>query len=335
VVQRACVRLRIRRQPDCRLRDVKNEQAHPSLQVQGYHFDLKDFLTVFSDTPPLVLYSCAYCHNYSRNHGTSVLFSPKFEEPIKSFPIFAKEDAVHLGEFLKNNLSLSNGDEVYQRFVLSPIRPSKKLLEHTREMINKRQIFNLIDDQIAAYNAIMHKVRNLTRSQRKSVVIIKGGPGTGKSVIALEVMGELLRKGKTVFHATGSSAFTNTLRRVVGPRARGLFKFFNSFTAAEPHAVDVVVCDEAHRIRKTSNVRYTRREQRRNTPQIDELIGLAKLGIFFIDEYQVVRPEEMGSIDLIKEAAKRLGVAEDDIAEVRAQDAVQMLWIGCIFTVAG
>jgi hypothetical protein len=205
----------------------KKEQPHPSLQVQGYHYDLKDFLTVFNDTPTINLDSCAYCHNYSRLEQDPVLFSPKFSRDIKEFPVFAKEDTQALGLYLKERLSAGNGLETFGRFITSPIRPSKKLLEHTSEMINKQQIFNLIDDQIAAYNSIMYKAKKLAQSNRKSIVIVKGGPGTGKSVIAL-VMGELMRQGRTVFHATGSSAFTNTLRQIVGIRARQLFKFFNS-----------------------------------------------------------------------------------------------------------
>jgi DUF2075 family protein len=182
-------------------------------------------------------------------------------------------------------------------------------------MINKQQIFNLIDDQIAAYNSIMHKTKTLAQTARKSMVIIKGGPGTGKSVIALEVMGEMMRQGRIAFHATGSSAFTNTLRKLVGARAQRLFKFFNSFITTEPNSIEVLVCDEAHRIRKTSNSRYTRREERSNLPQIDELLRIAKLNIFFIDENQIVRPEEIGSIALMKEAAIRAGIADKDIAE--------------------
>ena len=182
-------------------------------------------------------------------------------------------------------------------------------------MINKRQIFNLIDDQIAAYNSIMHKAKTLSKSASKSAVIVKGGPGTGKSVIALEVMGELMRQGKSVFHATGSSAFTNTLRKIVGSRAQRLFKFFNSFMVADPNSIDVLICDEAHRVRRTSNSRYTRRNERSNHPQIDELLRVAKLTIFFIDENQVVRPEEIGNIALIKEAAERFSIKNEDIAE--------------------
>ena len=135
------------------------------------------------------------------------------------------------------------------------------------------------------------------------MVIVKGGPGTGKSVIALEVMGELMRQGRTVYHATGSSAFTNTLRKIVGVRARSLFKFFNSFMTMEPNSVDILVCDEAHRIRKNSNNRYTKREARSDKPQIEELIHVAKLSIFFIDENQIVRPDEIGSLQLIEDAA--------------------------------
>lgn len=293
----------------------KKEQAHPSLQVQGYHYDLKDFLTIFSERPEISLDSCAYCHNYARNGNNPVLFSPKFNREMQEFPVFAKEDTQALGAYLKGRLSEGGGFEVFNRFVMSPIRPSKRLLEHTSEMINKQQIFNLIDDQIAAYNSIMHKAKKLSQTDRKSIVIVKGGPGTGKSVIALEVMGELMRQGKTVFHATGSSAFTNTLRKLVGTRAQRLFKFFNSFITTGANSIEVLICDEAHRVRKNSNNRYTRREERSDLPQIDELLRIAKLNIFFIDENQIVRPDEIGSIAMIKEAAQRFGVNTEEIAE--------------------
>lgn len=293
----------------------RSEQPHPSLQVQGYHYDLKDFLTIFSDKPEPGLDSCAYCHNYSRTGPNPVLFFPKFKKETDAFPVFAKEDVRALGVYLRERLSEGNGLEIFNRFLTSPIRPSKRLLEHTSEMINKQQIFNLIDDQIAAFNSIMHKAKTLSQTDRKSIVIVKGGPGTGKSVIALEVMGELMRQGRSVFHATGSSAFTNTLRKIVGNRARSLFKFFNSFGTAKPDSMEVLICDEAHRVRRSSNSRYTRREDRSNLPQIDELLRLAKLCIFFIDENQIVRPDEIGSVALIKDAAQRFGVTSEDIAE--------------------
>lgn len=292
----------------------QKEQPHPALQVQGYYFSLKDFIKIFEEKNAPELSASVYAHNYSKQKD-AILLSPRFSELVKTFPIFTKEEAIELGRYLKERLQSGKGQEVYEHFARSPIGPSKKLLDHTSEMINKQQIFNLIDDQIVAYNAIMHKAKQLAKTEKKSVVIIKGGPGTGKSVIALEVMGELLRQGKKVVHATGSSAFTNTLRKIVGIRAKNLFKFFNSFITTEPNSFDVLICDEAHRIRESSMSRYTPKTQRTNLLQVDELLRVAKLNIFFLDEYQIVRPSEVGGVAMLKEAAKRFGIDDKNIAE--------------------
>src|SRR3989338_6969428 len=297
----------------------RKEQAHPSLQVEGYYFHLKDFVKIFNENDAPGLSASTYTHNYSRNSDKLALFSEKFAKAIEEFPIFSKEESIDLSRYLKERLGKGGGQLLYERFCGSPIGPTKKLLEHTSQMINKQQIFNLIDEQIAAYNAIMHKAKQLTKTKEKSVVIVKGGPCTGKSVIALEVMGELLRKGKKVVHATGSSAFTNTLRKIVGTRAKNLFKFFNSFIGVEQDSFDVLICDDAHRIRETSVSRYTPRSKRTDLPQVDELLRVAKLTIFFIDEHQVVRPSEVGGIEMLKNASSRFGVKESNIAEFELQ----------------
>ena len=294
------------------------EQPHPSLQVEGYYFHLKDFKKIFEEKNAPILSGSTYAHNYSKQDNP-VLFSDKFSEPVKKFPLFGKEDAIVLARYLKDKLQGGGGLLLFERFTGSPIRPSNRLLEHTSEMINKQQIFHLIDDQIAAYNSIMHRVKKITKTKEKSVVIVKGGPGTGKSVIALEVMGELLRQGKKVMHATGSSAFTNTLRHIVGSRAKHFFKFFFNFTKEPENSIDVLICDEAHRIRKDSNDYGVPAKFKSKDPQIDDLIKPAKLSIFFIDEHQIVRPKEQGNILLIKETAKKFGIENDNIAEFELQ----------------
>lgn len=292
----------------------KKEVAHPCLQVEGYSFDLQDFLTVFSDDDPIYLNSCTYCHNYSKQKE-NILSLPKFLKFTKTFPLFLKEDVRELGLYLRERLKNSDGLEVLNRFLNSPVRPSKRLLDHTGDMIHKQQIFTLIDDQIAAYNAIMSKAKQLSKTGTKSIILIKGGPGTGKSVIALEVMGELMRRGKVVYHATGSSAFTKTLRKIVGRRASNLFKFFFNFTQHRENEIDVLICDEAHRIRSDSNDYGVPPKFKSKNPQVDDLIRPAKLSIFFIDEFQIVRPKEIGSVELIKSSAVKLGVNDKDIAE--------------------
>jgi DUF2075 family protein/ATP:corrinoid adenosyltransferase len=264
---------------------------------------LKDFVEVFEERNPLNLSSVCYCHNYPRSDG--VLFDDKFAQILAKFPLFAKGDAADFANYLKARLAGGGGPTILERFTSSRIGPSKKLLEHARNMIDGQHVFNLLEEQITAYNTILDRAKKSAKAATKSVIIVRGGPGTGKSAIALNVIAELLSKGITVYHATGSAAFTKTLRRVVGQRASPLFKYFNSFPTYSENQIDVLVCDEAHRIRTTSNDRYTKKEAKSKVPQIEELLHAAKVAIFFIDDLQVVRPGEIGSCELIRETAKK------------------------------
>lgn len=291
-------------------------EAHPSYQVAGYHNYLKDYLRVFEGNSAIQLNSIAYCHNYSRS--ADVLFGPQFEKIRAQFPLFAKEDVKPLSVYLKAKLGQGHGWDIFNRFSNSEIGPSKKLLAYAKEMIAGQEVFHLVEDQITAYNTIVDRAKKCSKLGTKSVILVSGGPGTGKSLIALNAMAELASRGLTVFHATGSAAFTSTLRRILGQRTGTLFKYFNRLGNPKENEIDVLICDEAHRIRRTSNDRFTRKDHRSNMSQIEELISAAKLSIFFIDDYQVVRPSEIGSTGLIKETAEKFG-AEIHEFELKTQ----------------
>jgi DUF2075 family protein len=282
--------------------------AHPSFQVEGYYYGLIDNLTVFEERPEIKLYPAAYCHNYSRIKDR-VLYQDKFRAVIEKYPLFAKEDLEALGAYLKDRLSDDAGITIFTRFINSNVRPTKNLMKHVGEMFDKQQVFNLIDEQIPARNAILSKAKALAQSKEKSVIIIKGGPGTGKSVIALETMVELLKQGKNVYYATGSSAFTRNLRSIFGKRAKDRFKYFFSFTHHKENEIDVLICDEAHRLRKNSADYGVPVKLRSERAQIEDLIMPARLSIFFIDEHQVVRPNEIGDVALIKKTAEKFNTS--------------------------
>ncbi len=167
------------------------------------------------------------------------------------------------GEFLsylQQHLRPESGADAADLLMGSAIRPSKQLLALAADEIQRREQFVLLDEQQVAYSMVMRAVDRSYRANTKEVIVVSGGPGSGKSVIALSLLGELSRRGRTVLHATGSSAFTQTLRRVAGaraPRVRSMFKYFNQFVDAERNGLDVLICDEAHRIRETSANRYT------------------------------------------------------------------------------
>ncbi|MGW4546131.1 DNA/RNA helicase domain-containing protein [Streptomyces violaceorubidus] len=184
--------------------------------------------------------------------------------------------------------------------------PSRQLMSVAAEEVRERNQFVLLDEQQVAYRMVLNAVQKAKNADRKEVVVVTGGPGTGKSVIALQLLGELYRRGVPALHATGSQSFTKTMRKVAGARKRevqDLFKYFNSFMSAEKNSLGALICDEAHRIRETSANRYTRAALRTGRAQIDELIDVAYVPVFFLDEHQVVRPGEMGTVADIKAAA--------------------------------
>ncbi|MFE2297488.1 DNA/RNA helicase domain-containing protein [Streptomyces sp. NPDC059445] len=212
-------------------------------------------------------------------------------------------------EHLRSRLSDGHpGASAADELLAGATVPSKQLMSVAAEEVRERQQFVLLDEQQVAYRMVLNAVEKAKRADRKEIVIVTGGPGTGKSVIALQLLGELYRRGVPALHATGSQSFTRTMRKVTGSRKREvqeLFKYFNSFMTVEKNSLEALICDEAHRIRETSANRYTRAEHRTGRAQIDELIDVAHVPVFFLDEHQVVRPGEMGTVADIKTAAAK------------------------------
>lgn len=226
-------------------------------------------------------------------------------EQVDDYPLVTSDERPWLQEQISDRLAAGDGEQMLEDFVEEPFRPSKKLLEHVAAEIEGNPRFTLLDDQLVAYEVTQKAVERARTGDGKTVVIITGGPGSGKSVIAARMIGDFAKRGWNVSHATGSRAFTTTLRREVGRRAGKVFRYFNQFGDAEQDELDALVCDEAHRIRQSSNDRFTPKHKRSDLPQVDELIQVAKVPVFLLDENQGVRPYEIGKVEVIEEAAER------------------------------
>ena len=275
---------------------------HPSAQAHGYVTYLADGHSVFHEGDnPVGLAGAAYLHNY-RFVKDDPLLDPKFDELRTQCPVFTREDQDRLVEMLRRTVGTGPGNNVLERVLDSEARPSKKLLEHIGGILEGRDEYVLLDEQLASFERVMAEARKALKTDTRSTILIRGGPGTGKSVIALNLVSALSREGIDTRHATGSKAFTGSIRKVVGRRAEQQFNYFNSFAMTDDGTIDVLICDEAHRIRETSVSRFTRKDQRSGKSQIEELLDAAKVTVFFIDDLQVVRPGEIGSADLIVEA---------------------------------
>lgn len=286
--------------------------THPALQVRDYCDYLLGFTAVLADAPGSVA-GAAYLHN-ATDHGVDDLFRLPGHAHGR---LFTGQRRAEFQEFLRARLTPDcSGASVADELLNSRIAPSKQLLAVAAQEVQQREMFTLLDEQRDAYNYVLHAVDRARRSNSKTAVIVSGGPGSGKSVIALSLLGELSRQGRSVLHATGSRSFTMTLRKVAGrraPRVQKMFQYFNSFVAAAPNDLDALILDEAHRIRETSASRWTRAEHRTGRPQVDELLDAARVPVFLLDQHQVVRPGELGTVEDIRAHAEARGIEVTEI----------------------
>lgn len=286
---------------------TEREVLHPSVQVGRYKTYLEDNHEAFyEELDPLELAACSYLHNYSFGRN-DVLLSDKFGGAVAAFPVFSSDDVPALSDFIRPRVERGDGIEVLNRILSGKYRPSRKLMEHVAGVIAGNSEFILLDEQLVVYDKVLSSVTSGFHDKKKQVVLVKGGPGTGKSVIAINLMADLLRKEYNAHYVTGSRAFTQTLRKTIGSRGSGQFKYFNSYSDVPRDEVDALICDEAHRLRVSSNDRFRPKKSRPGVAQIQELLNVGKVCVFFIDEDQVVRPEEIGSPHYIKKAASEMG----------------------------
>jgi DUF2075 family protein len=286
-------------------------RLHPGIQVGDYCQYLIDFLGLLAEHGNAVR-GAAYLHNAVDRDVAELLERPVTEQSR----IFTKQRRADFLDYLRASLDTSRpGASAADRFLNSTVRPSRHLLTYAARELKERSHFTLLDEQRVAYELVLHALQRARAADHKSVVVVSGGPGSGKSVIALSLLGELARQGRTALHATGSKSFTQTLRRYAGKgsaRLRNLFLYFNSFMTADRNGIDVLICDEAHRIRETSVNRFTRSAQRQGArAQLEELLAAARVPVFLLDEHQVVKPGELGNVDIITTYAKQMNLEVD------------------------
>ena len=140
-------------------------------------------------------------------------------------------------------------------------------MDHVGNIIKGIPEYILLDEQQIVYDSVFSCAKSGFHDKQKTVMIIKGGPGTGKSVIAINLMADLLLQHYNAQYATGSRAFTETLKKIVKSRGAAQFKYFNSYTEAQPNEIDVLIADEAHRLRKQASTGLHQKKNAQTHPK--------------------------------------------------------------------
>jgi len=289
----------------------ERELVHPSYQAWSYAALLADFNEAVHEGD-ISLHPCAYLHNYLDDGNITNAF---YAEHLEKAPVFLKgeEDRRALREFIKRHVKRGDAGRTIYELHQGRIRPSKELADSLAGLLRGNREFVLIDEQKEVFETAMQLARVVKDSndqqpyKQPQVLIVEGGPGTGKSVVAIHLLVRMTEMGllakyvsknaapREVYQARLSGSMTKT-------RFRSLFVGSGGFVDTRNDELDVLIVDEAHRLREQGGLYGNVGEH-----QVKEIIFSSKSSIFFIDESQQVTIDDVGSKETIKRFARQKG----------------------------
>lgn len=278
-----------------------HETSHPSYQAWSYAAMLQDFSTTVQEEK-INLNPCAYLHNYEIDN---VIRDDFYKDYLEKAPVFLKRDADKLRSFIKKFVKTGDNGELMYRIDSGKIRPSKQLSDSLVSLLKGNREFVMVDEQKLVYETALWLTEK-AKTEGKKVLIVEGGPGTGKSVVAINLIVEITKRGMLTQYVTKNAApravyqskLTGTITR---SRFAALFQSSGVFTDVKPNEFDTLIVDEAHRLNAKSGMFQNKGEN-----QVMEIIRSSNCSVFFLDENQKVSMKDIGTKDEIKFHAQNL-----------------------------
>ena len=276
------------------------EVVHPSQQAYSYAKLICNFNEDIQKND-IKLWPCAYLHNY-HNSLRYELTGPQYDEMIKEAPLFLKQDGPELNKFIKERVKHKSVLDLFDIVNNGKLKPSKALQDVVGSVLNGNKVFELVMEQEVAFQNIMKIVGQieLMGENEKHVVVVKGGPGTGKTVIAVNLLAKLIESGYSAFYTTknGAPRYAFSKFMTKGKYSldflRGLFVGSGHFWDKDTNYCDFILADEAHRLKLKSGIYSNLGEN-----QIKEIINASRVSVFFLDEDQIVTTKDKGSLSEI------------------------------------
>lgn len=293
-----------------RVGGAERPEVHPSYQAWSYAAFLRSFNeAVYDEKDGIGLQPCAFLHNYKRD---GVIDSPHYSAYLDEAPLFAKGERDRLQEFIRKHVPRGGGKEVLFELENGRIRPSKALADAVKDIVQRNDEFVLLDEQKEVYEACLEAAREATPGAPR-VVIVEGGPGTGKSVVAVHLVGALLSHDNFAMFVSKNAAprkvFVEKLGKTKKDKVKlaGLFSGPDKFMEAQPNAYGTIVVDEAHRLTEQGGFYGNQGDH-----TVKNIVNAARCAVFFIDEDQRVTWRDVGSKQVIRQYASEQGATVEE-----------------------
>ena len=302
----------------------KEERVHPSWQAFSYGTTISNFNEYIEDNP-VNIYTCCFLHDYNTDY-TDEIKNEVYSEGLNKAPAFLSDEWIAFSKFVGEKIQKETSVNLLYEISNGRIKPSKFLVDCLSDSIQGNSKIELIDQQRIAFSNLKKEIKVALKDKKRKVIIVKGGAGTGKSLIALHLLGYLHREGRTAFYVAKSSyikeAYSKMLTRDIPDYKilRTLFRGSGDFHKENfnmDKQFDCLIVDEAHRLTEKTKVSF----MFYGNNQIQEIIHASKVSVFFIDETQQIDIKDFGTIENIKKAAalEHADVIEDDKYILKSQ----------------
>lgn len=285
-----------------RFQHGKAEVAHPSYQAWSYAYMLQNYNMTIQDRG-VDINPCAYLHNYAPD---GMINGKLYEDYVTKAPVFLKNDAARLQDYILRYVRYCSPEDIIWKIDKGKLRPSKQLADSLTSMLRGNDEFVMLDDQKVVYESAVYLAKKAQQG-KKQVLIVEGGPGTGKSVLAINLLVNLTAEGIASQYVTKNSA----PRAVYSVKLSGSYKksYINNlfvgsgnFIDTMPNTMGALIVDEAHRLNMKSGMFSNLGEN-----QIKEIINTARFSVFFVDDCQRIHMKDIGSVQSIRQYAEEMG----------------------------
>lgn len=280
--------------------------CHPSYQAYSYACFIRNYSqTVLDDGINLI--PCAYLHNYDPDFKQTISNSI-YKEWVSEAPFFIRNETEQFSAFVKKYVTRrsSNGDLLYE-IDHGRLKPTKALQDSLTSMVKGNKEFMLLDEQAVCYDMCLKTMAKCKEDGKKRTIVIQGGPGTGKSVLAVNLLMEFINKSLNTCYATKNSApreaFLSLLTHSDAKKQVNIRQLFRSpfgLSNVPDNTYDCLIVDEAHRLVKKMYGDWN------GENQVKECISASLLSIFLLDEDQAVTVNDIGSIAEISKWCREL-----------------------------
>lgn len=278
--------------------------SHPSYQAYSYAVFIRNSSEQVQDENIQII-PCAYLHNYEEKYVNQLndeIYKTWYEEA----PFFIKNQVVDLRNFIKKYITKkSNDGDLLYKIDNGRIRPSKALQDCLVSLMKGNKEFMLLDEQAVVYDMCIKTMKQCLKDLKKRTIIIQGGPGTGKSVLAINLLKSYISKGLNASYVTKNSAPREAYLKLLSQsdlkkeiNIKQLFRSPFGLCKVPSNFYDCLIVDEAHRLVKQMYGDF------KGQNQVMECINASLLTIFLIDENQKITTKDIGSIDEIQHWAK-------------------------------